>query len=735
MMKSDDLAIEVDGIPVTARPGQMLIEATDAAGIYIPRFCYHPNLSIAANCRMCLVEVDSVPKPVPACATPVQDGMKAFTRSPKAIAAQKATMEFLLINHPLDCPICDQGGECELQDLAVGYGGDVSRYTEGKRAVLDKDLGPLISIDMTRCVHCTRCVRFGQEITGMRQLGTTQRGENIKIETYVEQSIDHELSANIIDLCLVGALNNKPYQYSARAWELEQRETVSPHDCVGSNLYAHVVRGVVKRITPRYNQAVNETWLSDRDRFSYQGVYSGDRLLQPRLKTHGAWHDIDWQQALDLLVVQIAETEQSQIGVLALPSVTLEEAYLLTRIAEHLGTSNMDHRVNRRDFTDQDQDPLFPWLGCEIADLETKGAIFVVGSNIRKEAPLLAHRLRKAALAGSQVSFASTRTYEYHHDVLVSLAESGLVGMLAGVAVAAADGELLPDTVSEVCNGVVPSEEQKRIAESLRTVDDGLVLVGNLASRHPAFSIVRALSAVIAELTGTAVGYLSEGANTAGAHLVGLLPHRMLGGTGRVHPGHHAAAMVNQKLDLTLLVNLEPDADLHCTSDAASKLSKHSFLVALTPYVSKSLLDAANLLLPIGTFLETSGTYVNIAGTRQSFEGAGKPVGEARPGWKVLWVLGNLLEVAGFDYLSSEQIRDEILERIGQVRPDNRHPGEKTLTRPNGLDSPALERDIPIYSVDGLVRRASALQKTPDALRACSDTIEEQNNPDRAKIC
>ena len=723
-MNSDDVTIEVDGIPVTAKPGQMLIEATDSAGIYIPRFCYHPKLSIAANCRMCLVEVDKVPKPVPACATPIHDGMKAFTRSPKAVAAQKATMEFLLINHPLDCPICDQGGECDLQDFAVGYGDGVSRYSEGKRVVSDKDLGPLISTDMTRCIHCTRCVRFGQEIAGLRQLGTTQRGENVQIETYVEQTIDHELSANIIDLCPVGALNNKPYQYSARAWELERRETVSPHDCVGSNLYAHVVQGVVKRITPRNNETVNETWLSDRDRFGFEGMYSEERLLQPRVKTQGAWHDIGWEQVLNLLVEQIARTDKRQIGMLASPSITLEEAYLLTRIAGHLGTSNIDHRVHRRDFSDQDQDPLFPWLGCEIADLETMGAIFVVGSNLRKETPILAHRLRKAALAGSRVSFANTRAYEYHHDVLASLSGSGLVSLLAGVAVAAADGKLLPDTVSEVCSDVTPSEEQKRIAESLSTVDDGLVLIGNLALRHPAFSFVRALAAAIADLTGTAIGYLSEGANTAGAHLVGLLPHRTLGGTRRPHPGHDAAEILDRGLDLTLLVNLEPDADLHCTSDAALKLAKQSFVVALTPYVSESLLDMADLLLPVGTLLETSGTYVNIAGTRQSFVGAGKPVGEARPAWKVLRVLGNLLEVTGFDYLSSEQIRDEIFKRIGEVCPDNRYSGKDTLTKPNGLDDPALELDIPIYSVDGLVRRASSLQQTPDALRSHPQSVK-----------
>ncbi len=426
-MTDDIVNIEVDGKPIEARKGQMVMQVTDRIGAYIPRFCYHEKLSIAANCRMCLVEIENAPKPMPACATPVTEGMKIFTKSPKAIAAQKATMEFLLINHPLDCPICDQGGECELQDLAMGYGRDVSRYQDGKRVVKDKDIGPLVSTDMTRCIHCTRCIRFGDEVTGMPQLGAIGRTEDMLISTYVEMSIDHELSANIIDLCPVGALNNKPYRYSARAWEMSQHEAVAPHDCVGSNMYAHVLRGTVKRIVPRANECINETWLSDRDRFSYEGIYSSDRLQRPKIRENGKWHEIDWEDALERAADALRGASADKIGILASPSATLEEAHLLVRLAGHLKTANIDHRLGRRDFSDQDNDPVYPWLGCDIADIEKQGTIFVAGSNIRREAPILAHRLRKASLVGSKISFASSARHEYFFDIDTYIHGAGLV--------------------------------------------------------------------------------------------------------------------------------------------------------------------------------------------------------------------------------------------------------------------------------------------------------------------
>jgi NADH-quinone oxidoreductase subunit G len=684
-MSDDVINIEVDGKPVEARRGQMVIEVTDRVGAYIPRFCYHEKLSIAANCRMCLVEVEKAPKPLPACATPVGEGMKVFTRSAKAIAAQKATMEFLLINHPLDCPICDQGGECELQDLAMGYGRDVSRYNDGKRVVKDKDIGPLVSTDMTRCIHCTRCVRFGEEISGKPQLGITKRGENSEIGTYVEQSVDHELSANIIDLCPVGALNNKPYRYSARSWEMVQQPTISPHDCVGSNMYAHVLRGTIKRVVPRENEGINETWLSDRDRFSYEAIYSPDRLLAPQVKEAGEWRDIDWEPALALAAQRLSSAAEGKLGFLASPSATLEEGHLLRLLADHLGTDNIDHRIERRDFADQENDPPFPWLGCDIADIEAFDAILVVGSNLRQEAPILAHRLRKAALAGARIHFVSSKRHEYFFDIASYLSGAGLVELLTGAAM-------------------------EPVAAELRNADKALVLLGNIAARHEAFSVVRSLTAGIAADAGATLGTLSPGANSAGLSLAGVRP--------RTTAGLHAGAMLSETLDTTLLLNIEPDKDLLASSDAVDKLADDGFVIALTPFDSAALRAGADLLLPVGTFAESSGTCVNVAGTWQSFGGVATPVGEARPAWKVLRVLGNLTDAPGFNYVTSQDVRDELAEQLGTVSGDNSYAGSVTDAPLNGEDSPDAEIDTPIYSVDPLVRRAPALQMTPAAKRA-----------------
>jgi NADH-quinone oxidoreductase subunit G len=666
---------------------------------------------------MCLVEVEKAPKPLPACATPVVDGMKVFTKSPYAIAAQKATMEFLLINHPLDCPICDQGGECELQDIAVGYGRDVSRYNDGKRVVKDKNIGPLISTDMTRCIHCTRCVRFGQEITGVPQLGTTERGERMQIGTFIEQSIDHELSANIIDLCPVGALNNKPYRYSARAWEMTQQATVSAHDCVGSNLYAHVLRGTVKRIVPRENESINETWIADRDRYSYEAIYSDDRLLQPQVKEAGQWRTIEWEDALNRVAETLQRAPADKVGILASPGATVEEAHLLAKIADHLGTSNIDHRIGRRDFSDQDNDPLYPWLGCEIADIENQGAIVVAGSNVRHEAPILAHRIRKAALAGAQISFVNGEEHEYFFDVATSLHGSGLVDMLAGVAVAAA-GKSLPDSVADLCSGVTAGDEHKQIVDSLKTQEKSLLLLGNIACRHRAYAAVRALAAVITESTGATLGFVSEGANSAGACLAGVLPHRTQGGAAREAAGLDAGKMLDEPLDILVMVNVEPDADIRATENAARKVGEQGFTVALTPFISDGLLEAADILLPVGTWAESSGTYVNVAGTWQSFSGVATPVGESRPTWKVLRVIGNLVDAPGFDYVTSEDVRDELVAALGAVQPDNSYSGTTRIPRPNGQDAPSGDIDTPIYSVDSMVRRATALQLTTEACKA-----------------
>jgi len=719
-MSDDIVNLEVDGKAVEGRKGQMIIEVTDSVGAYVPRFCYHGKLSVAANCRMCLVEVEKAPKPIPACATPIGEGMKIFTKSPRAISAQKATMEFLLINHPLDCPICDQGGECELQDIAIGYGRDVSRYNDGKRVVKDKDIGPLVSTDMTRCIHCTRCVRFGEEITGKPQLGTTERGENVEISTYVEQSVDHELSANIIDLCPVGALNNKPYRYSARAWEMTQRPTVSPHDCVGSNLYAHVLRGTVKRIVPRVNESINETWISDRDRFSYEAIYSKDRLARPRIKQSGEWHDIDWEDALAAAADALREADAGKVGIVATPGVTVEEGHLLAQLADHLDSANIDHRTGRRDLSDQDDDPMYPSLGCRIADLENKDAILIAGSNIRAEAPIIAHRVRKAAIAGAKVSFANSSEYEYFFGFADYVSGGSLVDMLAGIAVAAAKGGSVPDIIADLCDGVEASAADKRIVASLKDADDAIVLLGNVAARDASYTAVRALAACIADLTGAQFGGLSDGPNTAGAHLAGVLPHRTQGGENRDESGLGIAAILETPMDAIMLVNIEPDADIRVSDDAVAQLAKQKYVIALTPFVSEALLESADLLLPTGTFAETSGTFVNIEGEWQSFAGVANPVGETRPTWKVLRVLGNLVDAPGFEYVTSEEIRDEFVAQLGEVGTSNEYEGTSKIAKPNG-GAGAAEIDVPLYSVDALVRRARALQLTEEARRAADE--------------
>ena len=705
-MTDDVVNLEVDGKPVEARKGQMLIEVTDTVGAYVPRFCYHEKLSIAANCRMCLVEVEKAPKPLPACATPVGEGMKVFTRSPYAIAAQKATMEFLLINHPLDCPICDQGGECELQDLAMGYGRDVSRYVERKRVVKDKDIGPLVSTDMTRCIHCTRCVRFGEEIAGMPELGTTDRGEHMKIGTYIEKAVDHELSANIIDLCPVGALNNKPYRYSARSWEMVQRATIAPHDCVGSNLFAHVLRGTVKRIIPRTNEAINETWISDRDRFSYEGIYSDDRLLTPRVKDGDTWRDIDWSDALEMAAEKFAAAG-SESSFIVSPSATVEEGYLLGRLAETLGSADIDHRLRRQDFSDQANDPKAPTLGVQIEELEQADVVLVVGSDLRREAPILAHRLRKAALAGAAIYFVDDQERPYHFKVAGTLAGGVLIALKAVTGAASANPGA---AVSSLLNGTAADEQHKSIAKALSDADRAVVLLGAAAGRDAAWAAIRALAGEIANATGAALGYVTEGANGVGLHLAGILPHRGRGGDHRTEVGRNAADILANGSKALLLFGAEPTRD--CPAVAAGA---HDFVVACSPFRSAELEACADLLLPMGTFAETSGTFVNCAGTWQSFSGVATPVGEARPGWKILRVLGNLLKLEGCDYESSEELRDELRGALRDISFDNRYAGTDAVQLPEADDGVV---SVPMYSVDALVRRADALQFTPEAKRA-----------------
>ena len=723
-MSEDLVNIEVDGVPVKARKGAMLIQATDAQGIYVPRFCYHEKLSVAANCRMCLVEVEKAPKPMPACATPVAEGMKVFTRSPKAIASQKATMEFLLINHPLDCPICDQGGECELQDLAMGFGRDISRYNERKRVVKDSNLGPLVSTDMTRCIHCTRCVRFGQEIAGIQELGTVGRGEMTQISTFIEKSVDHELSGNIIDLCPVGALNNKPYRYRARSWEMAQHPLVSPHDCAGTNLNGHVLRGRLMRVVPRANDAINETWIADRDRYSCEGLYSPDRAPQPLVKEAGVWREVDWEAALEAaargLQKIVREAGAAQIGFLASPTATLEELSLTAKVARGLGTDNVDHRLRRIDFRDQSGDPVAPTLGCSIAELDFASAVLVVGSNLRKEVPIVAHRLRQGAVRhGTKVAFVNPQAFEVMFPLTANLTSNGL-GMaqhLAAVLTAAlrAQGKPAPSRVAAALEGITPSAEHEKVARAVSEGGLRLILLGALAQRHLAYSEIRALAAVLADVTGARLGYLPEGGNGVGAALAGVTPHRGAGGRAVARPGLAAGAMLNARLKGYVLVGGIETADLAPSPGIDAALQAAECVVAITPYAGPECLANATIILPAAVFAETSGTWVNVEGRWQSVAGAARPPGEARPGWKVLRVLGNLLALHGFDYVSSEEVRDELRREIGEYAAAS---AVTTSFAPGRLSAVDATREVGIYRVDAIVRRSEPLQATVDGQAA-----------------
>ncbi len=719
---ADAVNIEIDGVPYTARKGAMIIEVADAAGIYIPRFCYHKKLSVAANCRMCMVEVGKVPKPLPACATPVSEGMKVFTRSAIATGAQKAVMEFLLINHPLDCPICDQGGECELQDLALGYGRDISRFAEKKRVVRDKYIGPLIATDMTRCIHCTRCIRMLREIAGKMELGATGRGENMEIGTYIETSLESELSGNVIDVCPVGALTSRPFRFTARAWELQQHASIAPHDAVGSSIFVHTRRGRVMRVVPRENEDINEVWLSDRDRFSYEGLYSADRLTAPMLKVDGHWQAVDWETALQAAVDGVRSvingSGADQVGVLAAPTATLEELALLQAVARGIGVNNIDHRLRQTDFTDQDQAPLYPSLGRSLAGLEGVGAALVIGSNIRKDLPIAGHRLRKAALKGAQVMFVNPVDYEFLFPVhaRVIAAPSRLAAALAGIAACYPEaGRTATDSVRAAIAAATPDEGQRAMAAALQDAAHATVLLGAVASAHPQASLLRALAGEIAQCSGAVLGVLPDAANSAGAWLAGAVPHRGPAGSRVDAPGLDAQAMLANPRQAYLLFNVEPAHDCNDPALAMQAVRSAGFVVAISPWADAALQDVADVLLPIGPFTETSGTFVNAEGRWQSFKGVASPVGDSRPGWKVLRVLGNQFGLDGFEQGSSEEIRDALRGQTGPVALDNRQPPGPVVAgvTANG----GLERigDVAIYSIDALVRRAASLQMTPDA--------------------
>ena len=735
--------IEINGKAIKAREGSMLIEVADEAGITIPRFCYHSKLSIAASCRMCLVEVEKAPKPLPACATPVSEGMIVHTRSPRAIAAQRSVMEFLLINHPLDCPICDQGGECDLQEMAMGYGNDISRYHEDKRVVSNPNLGSLIATDMNRCIHCTRCVRFGQEIAGIMELGAPGRGEHMHISTYMEHSVDSELSGNVIDLCPVGALTSKPYRYSARPWELISHSSISPHDCVGSNIRIDVRGNQLMRVLPRENENVNEIWLADRDRFSYTANNHEERLLKPMIKQDGAWHEVDWETALTHAVEGLkaiaGRDGADQLGALAAYGATTEEHYLLQKLMRAVGSGNVDHRLRQVDFRDQETLPAYPSLGQAISDLESIDCALLIGSNIRKEQPLLAQRLRKASRKGAKILAVNPVDYDYTFPLAAKRVDLDLVQELLSLAKALLEltGEAAPESLAKYIGTARVSETNQQMARILKEVPQATVLLGNGVAAHPAKAELRSIASLIAKLSGSRLGTLAEGGNSAGAWLAGCVPHREAGAKKATVSGKDWRGMFDARLKGYLMLGIEPEYDCIDSAAANSALDSAEFVVALSAFAGEGLKSRADVLLPIATFAETGGSYINAEGHWQHFSGALKPTGEARPAWKVLRVMGNLFDVAGFEYTSVEEVCAEMEGLFSDVPMGTGSDWQTdALTAlPQGLVRIA---DVPIYAVDAMVRRAAPLQATRDAdvaqVRANAATLAKAGLSDTAEV-
>ncbi|MGY6630055.1 MAG: NADH-quinone oxidoreductase subunit NuoG [Wenzhouxiangella sp.] len=700
--QSDLVTLEIDGQSVEVARGSMIIEAADRIGVDIPRFCYHPKLSIAANCRMCLVDVEKAPKPLPACATPVADGMKVFTESRRAVDAQRGVMEFLLINHPLDCPICDQGGECELQDLAMGYGRSISRFTERKRVVKDKNLGPLVATDMTRCIHCTRCVRFLEEVAGTAELGGIGRGEKTEISTFVERNINSELSGNIIDLCPVGALTNKPFRFSARPWEMRARPALGSHDCVGSNLFYHVRGQKIMRCVPRDNEAVNECWLADRDRYSHFGLNSDERLTRPRIKLDGQWHDADWDSALKAAAQSLATAE---VGALVSPRATSEEHYLLKSLINGLGSEHIDHRLRLNDFR-------HPSAGRARMDIASRDwpqcdAILLVGSNIRHDQPILGHRVR-TAWRGHQARVMDINpvAYPFHFDLVERsiVPPQRMVDRLAAVTRAALElkgREPGSDALGQRVGGVEADAAARAMAEQLASAERGLIVLGDGALYHAEAAWLRELAGLLAETLDVALCVLPGPANSEGAWRAGAVPGPK---------GLNAGAMVEQPLPAYLLWDIDPALDL-ARPAGAGKAFAAAAVVAVTAFVDAELEAAADVLLPLAPVPETDGSYVNLDGRHQVFSAALKPPGEARAGWKILRRLGELMGLDGFDFVSLEAVQ----QRLEALTPPS--GGQLVLDDTAADDADRLWRvgDVPIYAGDNLLRRAPELQKTHHA--------------------
>ncbi|MFZ3039922.1 MAG: NADH-quinone oxidoreductase subunit NuoG [Polynucleobacter sp.] len=698
--------IELDGKAVEVPQGSMVMHAANKLGTYIPHFCYHKKLSIAANCRMCLVEVEKAPKPLPACATPVTQGMKVFTHSAKAVEAQRSVMEFLLINHPLDCPICDQGGECQLQDLAVGYGKSNSRYEEDKRVVFHKNVGPLISMqEMTRCIHCTRCVRFGQEVAGVMELGMVNRGEHSEITTFAGQTIDSELSGNMIDLCPVGALTSKPFRYAARTWELGRKRSVSPHDSLGANTTIQTKANKVMRVVALENDAVNECWISDRDRFAYEGLNSADRVTTPMVKQGGQWLETDWQSAMDYVAHSLktisSENGPEAVAALAHPISSTEELYLLQKMIRGLGSNQVETRLRQ---TDLKGAASAPWLGMPIAKVSELDRVLVVGSFLRKEQPLIATRLRAGAKRGLQVSRIDAGGDDWLIPATgIAATPSAWVNALSKVALAVAKAKSV-SAPTGTPNLTVSAAAQK-IADSLLSGTSTSVLLGSAAIAHPHASDLHVLAQFIAEQTGATLGFLPVGGNAVGASLVNA-------------NGAGVESVLSGDRHAVILMNIEPDADLPNPVQARAALAKANTVIALSAYKSADLLEVADVILPISTYTESVSTFVNSEGLAQTIQPAVKPLGDSRPAWKVLRVLGGLLNLDGFLYNMPEEVLGEALGENYCTKLNNQSAAT-SLTNGNATPSAGLERlsDVGIYAGDQIVRRSSALQLTRDAKR------------------
>ncbi|MBU3558832.1 NADH-quinone oxidoreductase subunit NuoG [Polynucleobacter sp. Nonnen-W13] len=698
--------IELDGKLVEVPQGSMVMHAANKLDTYIPHFCYHKKLSIAANCRMCLVEVEKAPKPLPACATPVTQGMKVFTHSAKAVEAQRSVMEFLLINHPLDCPICDQGGECQLQDLAVGYGKSNSRYEEEKRVVFHKNVGPLISMqEMTRCIHCTRCVRFGQEVAGVMELGMVNRGEHSEITTFAGQTIDSELSGNMIDICPVGALTSKPFRYAARTWELGRKRSVSPHDSLGANTTIQTKSNKVMRVVALENDAINECWISDRDRFAYEGLNSADRVTTPMVKQGGQWLETDWQSAMDYVAHSLktisSESGPEAVAALAHPISSTEELYLLQKMIRGLGSNQVETRLRQ---TDVKGSASAPWLGMPISKLSELDRVLVIGSFLRKEQPLIAARLRTAAKRSLQVSRIDTGGDDWLIPATaIAATPSAWINALGEVALAVAKAKSV-SAPTGTPNLMVSATAQK-IADSLLSGTATSVLLGSAAIAHPYASDLHVLAQFIAEQTGATLGFLPVGGNAVGASLVNA-------------NGAGVESVLSGERRAVILMNIEPDADLPNPAQARAALAKANTVIALSAYKSADLLEVADVILPIATFTETVSTFINAEARTQTIQPAVKPLGDSRPAWKVLRVLGGLLNLDGFLYNMPEEVLGEALGDNYCTKLSNQSV-VTSLSNGKATPSAGLERlsDVGIYAGDQIVRRSSALQLTRDAKR------------------